>query len=136
MSAQGLAPKKPHAWYANYKPLPGVPDEFIGRDGQPRAAWRNFLDLIGSDDSERSLAAADRRIHDIGVSYRVHGEASERACDLPHDHPCRRERSGEHLSHAGQPHRRPELERGVSLGSFRLSPLPCGLTGGSVGASR
>ena len=79
MSAPGLAPKSPGAWYANYAPLPGIPDEFIGRDGKPRSSWRNFLELIDSDDSERSLAAADRRIRDIGVSYRVHGEARERA---------------------------------------------------------
>src|SRR5476649_1102600 len=79
MSAPGLSPKSPGAWYANYAPLPGIPDEFIGRDGKPRASWRNFIELIDSSDSERSLAAAARRIRDIGVSYRVHGEAGERA---------------------------------------------------------
>jgi uncharacterized circularly permuted ATP-grasp superfamily protein/uncharacterized alpha-E superfamily protein len=79
MSASGLAPKRPGAWYANYAPLPGIPDEFIGPDGKPRSSWRNFLEQIDSSDSERSLAAAARRIRDIGVSYRVHGEAGERA---------------------------------------------------------
>jgi uncharacterized circularly permuted ATP-grasp superfamily protein/uncharacterized alpha-E superfamily protein len=79
MSAPGLAPKTPGAWYANYAPLPGIPDEFIGPDGKPRSSWRNFLEQIDSSDSERSLAAAARRIRDIGVSYRVHGEAGERA---------------------------------------------------------
>ena len=79
MSAPVLAPKAASAWYANYAPLPGIPDEFIGRDGKPRSSWRNFLELIDSDDNERSLAAAARRIRDIGVSYRVHGEAGERA---------------------------------------------------------
>ena len=79
MSAPELAPKVPDAWYTNYKPIPGIPDEFIGRDGKPRSSWRNFFDLLGSDDSERSLAAADGRIRDIGVSYRVYGEAGERA---------------------------------------------------------
>ncbi|MEI9805510.1 MAG: hypothetical protein WDN48_15335 [Pseudolabrys sp.] len=78
MSAPVLAPKTPGAWYANYKPLPGIPDEFIGPDGKPRSSWRNFLEAIDADDSERSLAAAARRIRDIGVSYRVHGEAGER----------------------------------------------------------
>ena len=66
------------ASYANYAPLPGVPDEFIGTDGQARRAWRQFFDLLESDDSERSLAAAERHMRDIGVSYRVHGEARER----------------------------------------------------------
>jgi uncharacterized circularly permuted ATP-grasp superfamily protein/uncharacterized alpha-E superfamily protein len=73
-----LAPKTPSAWYANYAPLPGFPDEFIGPDGKPRGAWLNFLESIDSDDSERSLAVAARRIRDIGVSYRAHGEAGER----------------------------------------------------------
>ncbi|HEY0223035.1 MAG TPA: circularly permuted type 2 ATP-grasp protein [Pseudolabrys sp.] len=79
MSASGLAPKSPGAWYAKYAPLPGIPDEFIGNDGKPRASWQNFLEQIDADDSERSLAAAARRIRDIEVSYRVHGETGERA---------------------------------------------------------
>ena len=79
MSAPVPAPKTTSAWYTNYAPLPGIPDEFIGRAGKPRSSWRNFLESIESDDSERSLAAADRRIRDIEVSYRVHGEARERA---------------------------------------------------------
>ena len=78
MSASGLAPKTPDAWYANYAPLPGIPDEFIGRDGKPRPVWQKFFASIDAEDSERSLAAAERRIRDIGVSYRVHGETSER----------------------------------------------------------
>jgi uncharacterized circularly permuted ATP-grasp superfamily protein/uncharacterized alpha-E superfamily protein len=79
MSAPGLAPKTPGTWFANYAPLPGIPDEFIGRDGKPRSSWRNFLESIDSDDNERSLAAAARRIRDTGISYRVHGETGERA---------------------------------------------------------
>ena len=79
MSTPLPSPKTPAAWYENYKPLPGIPDEFIGADGKPRASWRNFLELIDAGDSERSPAAADRRIRDVGVSYRVHGEAGERA---------------------------------------------------------
>jgi uncharacterized circularly permuted ATP-grasp superfamily protein/uncharacterized alpha-E superfamily protein len=67
----------PATWYATYTPLPGVPDEFMGPDGQPRGSWQNFLALLGPDDSERSLAAAERRVRDIGVSYRVHGEGRE-----------------------------------------------------------
>jgi len=78
MSASGLAPKTPDAWYANYAPLPGIPDEFIGRDGKPRPVWQKFFASIDAEDNERSLAAAERRIRDIGVSYRVHGETSER----------------------------------------------------------
>lgn len=79
MSAPLPSPKTPAAWYENYKPLPGIPDEFIGADGKPRASWRNFIEQVDAGDSERSFAAADRRIRDVGVSYRVHGETGERA---------------------------------------------------------
>jgi len=78
MTAPKVAAKLAGASYANYAPLPGVPDEFVGTDGQARRAWRQFFDLLESDDSERSLAAAERHMRDIGVSYRVHGEARER----------------------------------------------------------
>jgi uncharacterized circularly permuted ATP-grasp superfamily protein/uncharacterized alpha-E superfamily protein len=79
MTPPGLIFKMPAAWYANYAPLPGIPDEFVGSDGQPRGSWRKFLKLLESDGSEDSLAAAERRVRDIGVSYRVHGEARERS---------------------------------------------------------
>ena len=79
MAPPGLIFKLPAAWYANYAPLPGIPDEFVGPDGQPRGSWRKFLSLLDSDGSEESLAAAERRVRDIGVSYRVHGEARERS---------------------------------------------------------
>ncbi|MGD9923222.1 MAG: circularly permuted type 2 ATP-grasp protein [Pseudorhodoplanes sp.] len=64
------------AWYDDYVPLSGVPDELIGPDGRPRRAWLNFLHQLSAD--EQSLAAVDRHLQDIGVSYRVHGEARER----------------------------------------------------------
>lgn len=63
-------------WYDDYAPLPGVPDELMGPDGRPRAAWLNFLQQLSAN--EQSLAAVDRHLQDIGVSYRVHGEARER----------------------------------------------------------
>ena len=31
---------------AGYVPLPGIPDEFIGADGRPRAHWLRFLDKL------------------------------------------------------------------------------------------
>lgn len=64
------------AWYDEYVPLSGVPDELIGPDGRPRKPWLNFLNQLSAD--EQSLAAVDRHLQDIGVSYRVHGEARER----------------------------------------------------------
>jgi hypothetical protein len=38
---------------AGYKPLPGIPDEFIGAEGRPRAHWLRFLAALmdlGADD--------------------------------------------------------------------------------------
>ena len=64
------------AWYDDYVPMDGVRDELIGPDGRPRRAWLNFLRQLSAD--EQSLAAVDRHLQDIGVSYRVHGEARER----------------------------------------------------------
>jgi uncharacterized circularly permuted ATP-grasp superfamily protein/uncharacterized alpha-E superfamily protein len=69
-------------WFAGYAPLPGVPDELIGPDGAPRPGWRRFFDLLGRQDIDSSIAAADRHIRDMGISYRVHGEAQERSWPL------------------------------------------------------
>lgn len=72
---------------AGYALLPGIPDEFIGTDGKPRAHWMRFLSAmmeLGADDIERRFATADRHIRDIGVSYRAYGDTSERAWPLSH----------------------------------------------------
>jgi uncharacterized circularly permuted ATP-grasp superfamily protein/uncharacterized alpha-E superfamily protein len=72
---------------AGYKPLPGIPDEFIGADGRPRAHWVRFLESLtdlGSADMGRRFADADKHIRDSGVSYRVYGDISERAWPLSH----------------------------------------------------
>ncbi len=72
---------------AGYKPLPGIPDEFIGQDGHPRAHWLRFLDALmelSAGDIGRRFATADRHIRDTGVSYRAYGDTSERAWPLSH----------------------------------------------------
>ncbi|WGJ16437.1 circularly permuted type 2 ATP-grasp protein [Methylocapsa sp. D3K7] len=72
---------------AGYTPLPGIPDEFIGADGQPRAHWLRFLDKLmefSASDMNRRFATADRHIRDTGVSYRAYGDTSERAWPLSH----------------------------------------------------
>ncbi|MEW6643238.1 MAG: circularly permuted type 2 ATP-grasp protein [Pseudomonadota bacterium] len=66
------------ASYADYAPLPGIPDEFIGADGQPKPHWRTLLGYLSANDRERSLAVARRHIRDLGISYRVGDEAKER----------------------------------------------------------
>jgi uncharacterized circularly permuted ATP-grasp superfamily protein/uncharacterized alpha-E superfamily protein len=72
-------------WISGYGTAPGVPDEMIGADGAPRPHWLTFLETLagmGDADIEQRFAAAERRISDMGVSYRVHGEARERAWRL------------------------------------------------------
>jgi uncharacterized circularly permuted ATP-grasp superfamily protein len=72
---------------AGYVPLSGIPDEFIGADGRPRAHWMRFLSALmelSTEDIERRFATADRHIRDIGVSYRAYGDTSERAWPLSH----------------------------------------------------
>ena len=49
--------------------------------------WKRFLETLSQSDPgeiARSFASADRRIRDMGISYRVHGEANERAWPLEH----------------------------------------------------
>ncbi|MGA7383822.1 MAG: circularly permuted type 2 ATP-grasp protein, partial [Methylocella sp.] len=72
---------------AGYQPLPGIPDEFIGADGRPRAHWLRFLTALmklGADGIGKRFATADRHIRDTGVSYRAYGDTSERAWPLSH----------------------------------------------------
>lgn len=79
MPASAPAGEPFQSWYRAYAPLPGIPDELIGPDGAPRASWLTLLNHLGAEDSEHALATAERHLRDIGVSYRVHGEARERA---------------------------------------------------------
>ncbi|MDQ4136533.1 MAG: circularly permuted type 2 ATP-grasp protein, partial [Pseudomonadota bacterium] len=70
-----------------YAPLPGVPDEFIGPDGKPRARWLRLLEGLAGlapEDIENRFALADRTIRDTGVSYRSRGEERERQWSLSH----------------------------------------------------
>jgi len=73
-----------NALSTDYAPLPGIPDEFVGRDGAPRACWQQFLGLLGGSDIERAIAAANRHIRAMGISYRVLGETSERTWPMSH----------------------------------------------------
>lgn len=74
-----------HDWTAGYEPLPAAPDELMGVDRSLNPVWKRFLDSFSENDPQeiaRSFASADRRIRDMGISYRVHGEASERTWPL------------------------------------------------------
>ena len=74
-------------WVADYAPLPGIPDEFMDQKGQPRPHWMKMLNALARLEPEeiaQRFGAADRRIRDMGISYRVHGETRERSWPLSH----------------------------------------------------
>jgi uncharacterized circularly permuted ATP-grasp superfamily protein/uncharacterized alpha-E superfamily protein len=73
------------AWTDGYAPLPGVPDEFVDAQGERRPHWRRLLHalaLIEPGEIAQRFAAADRRIRNRGMSYRVSGESAERVWPL------------------------------------------------------
>ncbi len=72
-------------WTRDYAPLPGIPDEFIGPDGVRRPHWERLLLSLAElepDEIVQRFAAADRRIRNRGLSYRVQGETAERTWPL------------------------------------------------------
>ncbi|QIB34341.1 circularly permuted type 2 ATP-grasp protein [Ancylobacter pratisalsi] len=77
------------ALLAGYRPLPGVHDELVSADGQPRRHWTSMLAALaemGVDEVNRSFAAADRQLYRSGVFYRVYGDPNggERPWPLSH----------------------------------------------------
>ncbi|HTE82134.1 MAG TPA: circularly permuted type 2 ATP-grasp protein, partial [Reyranella sp.] len=74
-------------WTRDYARLPGIPDEYIGQDGAPRAAWARFFDAFAAlspADIERRFASADRHLREAGVTYRAPGETADRLWPLSH----------------------------------------------------
>ncbi len=74
-------------WSRDYARLPGIPDEYIGPDGTPRPVWTRFFDAFAAlspAEIERRFAAADRHLHDAGVTYRAPGDTSDRLWPLSH----------------------------------------------------
>lgn len=74
---------------AGYRPLPGVFDEMMDRDGELRAHWLPFLTKLaglGEEEINRRRAAADRHLRDSGVFYRVYEDpaGAERPWPLSH----------------------------------------------------
>src|SRR5262245_2518652 len=74
---------------ADYRPLPGVPDEMVDASGSPRPVWKPFiaaLDELGPEELTRRFARADQYLRDAGVYYRVYDRAgaAERAWPLAH----------------------------------------------------
>ena len=74
-------------WTRDYARLPGIPDEYIGQDGAPRAVWTRFFDAFAAlapADIERRFASADRHLREAGVTYRAPGETADRLWPLSH----------------------------------------------------
>jgi uncharacterized circularly permuted ATP-grasp superfamily protein/uncharacterized alpha-E superfamily protein len=74
---------------SGYKPLAGVFDEMMDRDGRLRAHWQPFLSMfagLGVEEINRRCAVADRHLRDSGVFYRVYEDpaGAERSWPLSH----------------------------------------------------
>jgi uncharacterized circularly permuted ATP-grasp superfamily protein len=92
LSASARTAEKPSAaalqvaaWADDYEPLPGIPDEFIGADGERRPHWVRLLEALaelGGAEIAHRFATADKRVRSRGMSYRVKGETAERVWPL------------------------------------------------------
>jgi len=83
--AESDAQARVAAWTRDYTPLPGIPDEFVAADGVRRPHWERLLRALADlapDEIDQRFAAADRRIRNRGMSYRVQGETAERSWPL------------------------------------------------------
>jgi len=73
------------SWLAGYRVAPGTADELLGADGRPREHWLALLGALaklGEADIDQRFASANRRIDEMGVTYRAPGEARERVAPL------------------------------------------------------
>ena len=87
VSKQRPRDRKIAQWTRGYTALPGIPDEFIGSDGQPRDVWRRFFDAFAAlapAEIQRRFGAADRHLREAGVTYRAPGDVTERSWPLSH----------------------------------------------------
>jgi uncharacterized circularly permuted ATP-grasp superfamily protein/uncharacterized alpha-E superfamily protein len=74
-------------WMRDYVRLQGIPDEYIGQDGAPRAVWTRFFDAFATlspADIERRFGAADRHLREAGVTYRAPNDSVEQIWPLSH----------------------------------------------------
>nr|WP_156465616.1 circularly permuted type 2 ATP-grasp protein [Methylobacterium sp. Leaf106] len=76
-------------WTSDYRPRPGIPDEFAGpdgpREGPCKGAWPRLLDRLGAlsgAEITARFASAERHIRDTGISYRIYGDQREHAWPL------------------------------------------------------
>src|SRR5262249_34798376 len=74
-------------WVRDYSRRPGLPDDFLGPAGGPRAVWSRFFDAFGAlppDEVDRRFAMADRHLREAGVTYRAPGDSADRPWSLSH----------------------------------------------------
>ena len=88
-SKSQAAHRKPRTLLDAYHPLPGVPDEMVDAEGNPRPIWKDFLatlEDLGPEELSKRFARADRYLRDAGVYYRVYDKpgAKEREWPLAH----------------------------------------------------
>ncbi len=77
------------ALLTHYRPLPGIYDEILDGNGEPREHWKPVLASLadlGPRELDRRFSAADRYLRDSGVFYRVYGDqtGAERTWPLAH----------------------------------------------------
>ena len=73
--------------FADYRPLPGVPDELVDADGQMRPAWAGLithLSHLTPAQIARDFARGDQHLADAGVFFRSYGDASIAGRDWPY----------------------------------------------------
>src|SRR5262249_59645493 len=130
---------------SGYRPLPGIFDEMVDRDGRVRAHWQPLLAMLarlGPKELSRRFAAADRHLRDSGVFYRVYEDAvgAERPWPLSHV-PLLIDGSQWQALKAGLVQRAQLLEAGLGGAHGAAHPLgrgraPGGLMPGQPGVPR
>ncbi|QPM88813.1 circularly permuted type 2 ATP-grasp protein [Pseudooceanicola algae] len=89
-SARARAPDRLAALLADYRPLPGVADELMDRQGNIRPVWQPFLQQLAGlseDDLAQSQARGSQYLRDAGVFFRHYGpEDSQEDRDWPLGH--------------------------------------------------
>jgi len=74
---------------SGYHPIPGVADEMVDAEGQPRAGWADLvqaLDAMPSKERTERFARADQYLRDAGVYYRVYDNDGAREREWPLAH--------------------------------------------------
>lgn len=72
--------------FAQYRPLPGVPDELVDADGRMRPAWAGLVDHLSRltpAQIEHDFARGDQHLADAGVFFRKYGDATIAGRDWP-----------------------------------------------------